>query len=474
MCNEFLDGCEIKSIKNSSDSDPCRSCRLNINHLLPLYGLDIVSLSEILPTNTIQQIKAKVSYTSNYHSSVLVHGICLDQSIQDSIVRYYYGSVPNNESQVNSVRNSHISTAILTTEIAFSLDKSFSPHSVLNLMPCYSAWEGFHLFYKKNGNRSRIISMNPFDFKTIKLDSYWLYGSTYRFNRYLESRSEPYIYTLEQHEKTLLDSFMNERSLGKSSVMRRDQYFSDSYRSIVDFLGIDTSKVNIFLFTNIHWDVGLSDNAALYPDVVSFAINTIQLLRSYHDVHIYLKPHPGEIFSNASLGGLSDIVKDHFNKLPDNLTIIEPEYKINTYDLFPYISKGVIFTGTLGLEMMLSGIPVISTGKTTHYGLGFAAEPLDEPSYLNLLLGNYSMPHYSSQYLELFAYFYFIRTGIPFEFVPQVYGKQFSGFTFSDLNSIATTQSPILNHICEYLMKPNDISPESWPSSFSIKSTASK
>ena len=146
--------------------------------------------------------------------------------------------------------------------------------------------------------------------------------------------------------------------------------------------------------------------------------------------------------------------------------MIKKIFKINTYDLFPYISKGVIFTGTLGLEMMLSGIPVISTGKTTHYRLGFAAEPHDENSYLNYLLGKTSMPNYSSQDLELFAYFYFIRVGIPFKFVAQVYGKQFSGFTFSDLNAIAYNQSPILDHICEYLIKPNDISPESWPSSF--------
>ena len=462
VCNEYLQGCEIKSIKNSHDSDPCRSCRLNLKHLLPLYGLDIVYLSEILPHKTIEQTEVKADYALQSNCSVDVHGISLDQSIKDSVVRYFYGAVPNNESQVKLVRRSHISTAILTTEIAYHLDQSFKPHSVLSTMPCYSAWEGLHLYFKMNGNRSHIISMNPFDFNTIKLDSYALYGSTDRFKRYLECRSSKH--SLNNNEMSLLDYFMEARSLGKSSVMQRDQYFADSNESVASILGIDISKTNIFVFTNIHWDVGLSDNGALYSDVVSFAINTIELLRDHPDVHVYLKPHPGEVYTNNSLGGISSIVKNHFSRLPANLTIIEPELKVNTYDLFPFISKGVIFTGTLGLEMMLSGIPVISTGKTAHYGLGLAAEPADECSYLNLLLGKDTMPIISRKHLELFAYFYFIRTGIPFDFVPQVYGKQFSGFTLSSLNSLLPSESPILDHICEYLINPNYTSPESWPS----------
>jgi len=83
------------------------------------------------------------------------------------------------------------------------------------------------------------------------------------------------------------------------------------------------------------------------------------------------------------------------------------------YDLFSYIDLGVIFNGTIGLEMMLSDIPVVSTGKTTYQGLGFSMEPETVEQYHAILLGNQQPPSVDKEQLELFAYFYFIKTLIP-------------------------------------------------------------
>ena len=70
------------------------------------------------------------------------------------------------------------------------------------------------------------------------------------------------------------------------------------------------------------------------------------------------------------------------------LSVIEPEWKINTYDIFSFIDLGIIFNGTLGLEMMLSGIPMVSTGRIFHIGLGFAMEPETVEYGKSILLGN--------------------------------------------------------------------------------------
>jgi hypothetical protein len=149
--------------------------------------------------------------------------------------------------------------------------------------------------------------------------------------------------------------------------------------------------------------------------------------------------------------------------LPSNITIIEPEWKIKTYDLFPYIDLGVIFTGTLGLEMMMSGIPVISTGATTHFGLGFAAEPESEVEYLALLLGNTKTPSYSKQELELFAYFYFIRSKIPWPRTHQAYNDNFRGFAFHSLDEILSGKNAYLDHLCNCIMNLDSTVAESWP-----------
>ena len=48
ICGQFLDGCEIKSVRNENDSDPCWECRFHENNVLPLFNLDVLRLSDII------------------------------------------------------------------------------------------------------------------------------------------------------------------------------------------------------------------------------------------------------------------------------------------------------------------------------------------------------------------------------------------------------------------------------------------
>lgn len=89
----------------------------------------------------------------------------------------------------------------------------------------------------------------------------------------------------------------------------------------------------------------------------------------------------------ASVKGVSDFINEKFPKLPANITIIFPEMKILTYDLFEHIDVGVVYNGTLGLEMLFAEIPVVSCGKPPYGGINLVSEPDTEESYLNLLLG---------------------------------------------------------------------------------------
>jgi hypothetical protein len=42
ICNGFLKGCEIKSFRNKDIKNPCSECKINIQNLLPLFGLDYI------------------------------------------------------------------------------------------------------------------------------------------------------------------------------------------------------------------------------------------------------------------------------------------------------------------------------------------------------------------------------------------------------------------------------------------------
>jgi len=296
----------------------------------------------------------------------------------------------------------------------------------------------------------------------VLLDSFDLYRSGKRFDKYLKSRRVP---KLDQIEREQLQGFIAKRISGNAALFSNFGYFDRSNKDVSKRLSIDRSKRNIFLFSNIYWDVGLSECTGLYQDVIAWVLGTIDLVKHEQGCHLFVKPHPAEVFdSSSSLKGISRIVKEKYPHLPENLTVIEPEWRINTYDLFPFINVGVIFNGTLGLEMMLAGIPVVSTGQTTHEGLGFALEPKTIEAYRRALVGESEPRELDREKLEMFAFFYFIRSLIPWRLTKQVYANaEFDGFMIESLDDLKPGQDPYLDHLCNCIFDPENTVIEAWP-----------
>jgi hypothetical protein len=462
VCGETLDGCEIKSVLNEDDPDPCWKCRFNAKNILPLYGLHTVSLAEVISPSEANKIHEEAERVIINEEVLDRYNVKLDQSVMDSVTRYYYGAISPNNMQIEKQKIAHASTALLTLEVAYRVDKQWSPNIVLNNMPCYSAWESFYKYYHGNGQRFRTISLTPFDFNKVTFNLLDLFKSDSRYKSFKESRGGIYLSGLESSE---LNKFLNTRFEGENEIFKKFKYFnkvgSQSIKSRLKFSG---EKRNIFLFSNIYWDIGLSENAQLYGDVLSWVLRTIELLADRPEVNLYIKPHPGEVYDSvSSLKGVSEIIHEKYPILPENTKIIEPEWKINTYDLFPLIDVGVIFTGTLGLEMMLENIQVISTGKTAHFGLGFASEPKNEAEYLELLLGQKASPVSNKKDLQLFSYFYFIRSKIPWTFTKKAYGDKFNGFTFNSATKLLPGVDPIIDHLCDCIMDLENTVVEAWP-----------
>ena len=452
VCDGHLDACEIKSIKNCNDLNPCFKCKFNIKNILPFFNFEIVTLNEIK-----KSIIKDTIFKSDYKSE-----IDLTQSIEDSVIRYYYGKLPFSNQQVEEVREKHKISALLMLEVASYIDKTWTPDIVLNGMYCYSTWEPFYKYYNINGNRFKSISITQYDFRKIIFNTFELYNSNIRYLRYLSARGNS---SLLDFEELILDEFIIKRFHGESDIFIHDNYYDKEKTNIKlnNFLNINKQTRNVFIFTNIYWDIGLSSCTALYDDVVSWVLDTIEMCIGDNSIHLYIKPHPGEVYdSSNSLKGISEIIKDKYPNLPNNITIIEPEFKINTYQLFQFIDLGIIFNGTIGLEMMLYGIPVVSTGKTTHYDLQLAYEPSTKIDYLEAIKGMKNIAKPDLHKVRMFAYFYFIRTLLPFDLTKQVYADDFKdGYTFKNLNDLEFGKNKNLDHLCSCILN-DEIVPEIW------------
>ena len=256
--------------------------------------------------------------------------------------------------------------------------------------------------------------------------------------------------------------FVNNRVSFKTDIFKDTNCFQNN-QDIIEKLSIDPNKRNIFLLSNIYWDVGLSEAGKLFGNVIEWVLETINLVKDNNKCHLYIKTHPGEKFgSSPSSKGIDDFIHEKYPVLPKNVTLILPEYKISPYQLFPHIDLGIIFNGTLGLEMLPHKISVVVTGLSPYGGIGLVHEPESLEEYKDILLGKGLPLEPSIDEVNLFAYFYFIKSLIPWTLTRQAYADNFKGFTFDSLDDIMPGKDKYLDHICNCILDPENTIIEGW------------
>jgi hypothetical protein len=98
VCDSFLKGCEIKSIRSINDKNVCFSCKFNQNKVYPFFKLPIMKLSKFYN----KKINLKVNnafkrYKNNsYNFQSEDEFFYLNSAIKDSVERYFYGNVKEN------------------------------------------------------------------------------------------------------------------------------------------------------------------------------------------------------------------------------------------------------------------------------------------------------------------------------------------------------------------------------------------
>lgn len=137
-------------------------------------------------------------------------------------------------------------------------------------------------------------------------------------------------------------------------------------------LGLDQRPV-VLLATNV-----LGDSLTLGRQVFSQSMQewierTVQYFAGREDVQLVIRVHPGEVLTHGI--SMVDVVSHVLPRLPEHIHLIRPEEKVNTYDLIAAADVGLVYTTTVGLEMAMSGVPVIVSGKTHYSNRGFTIDP---------------------------------------------------------------------------------------------------
>jgi hypothetical protein len=263
-------------------------------------------------------------------------------------------------------------------------------------------------------------------------------------------------FTDEQNAR--LEKFLNDRYKRNVSF---DMKRLMKYTGNIDFLrqkyGVSDSKPVWGIMSHINWDCVSDFSPMAYQTFDDWLLDTIREIVNIESVHWLVKIHPAEAWDNPS-SGVHRLINRHFPELPAHVQVIPAEEQINPAEFLQIVDGGVTVYGTLGLELALTGKPVIVAGEAHYAGKGFTYEGLTPKMYKQLLRDAQSLGPLGEEKLALarkYAYCYFIQRQIPFPVV-DVDHSQWWEFNYQRRHLLLEGKDPFTEFICKHILNGED------------------
>jgi len=137
-------------------------------------------------------------------------------------------------------------------------------------------------------------------------------------------------------------------------------------------LGLDERPL-VLLPTNVLGDSLTLGRQVFSRSMTEWIRKTIEYFLERPQMQLVIRVHPGEQLGWGP--SLYDLLMEIFPKLPENIHLLPANAAVNSYDLVNAADFGLVFTTTMGMEMAMSGLPVIVAGATHYRGKGFTYDP---------------------------------------------------------------------------------------------------
>lgn len=187
--------------------------------------------------------------------------------------------------------------------------------------------------------------------------------------------------------------------------------------SVRESLGLDSKPIAL-LATNVIGDSLTLDRQVFSKTMTEWFLRTVQYFMERPEINLVIRIHPGERFIKSP--SVLDVVQRELPKLPENIHIITANDEVNSYDLISIADVGLVYTTTLGMEMAMSGLPVIVSGQTHYRDRGFTIDPDSWVNYfksLGHILGNLESSRLTQAQINdawKYAYYFFYVFPRPF------------------------------------------------------------
>jgi len=186
----------------------------------------------------------------------------------------------------------------------------------------------------------------------------------------------------QQNQVRKLFTARQRASLWENFARRWQGVPSEGGTQVRQTLGLDHRPI-VLLATNVIGDSLTLGRQVFSDSMTEWLERTVRYFATRPDVQLVTRIHPGELITKGP--SVADVVHKTLPSLPENIHLVPADAKVNTYDIIEIADLGLVYTTTVGMEMAMSGVPVIVVGNTHYRNKGFTLDPENWEAYFELL-----------------------------------------------------------------------------------------
>ncbi len=379
----------------------------------------ILKYSRFLDPATLEKAK-QIAAGLIQSEAYVFQDIDLYPYIDASLVRFYK-TAPGfwqAEPDHSEFFRSYTENAVISVLLAEKVDHMLDPTYIFTSHGIYSTYGPFYKYFK---NRQKKVVV--YDFGHYKPGGFVLTQqglvSNWNDDGFLAAK-------MAQIEDTMAAEFagrlMGDRTKGLASDLKKMKVGKREDSLLEQIKGKIQGRNVYAMFTNVLWDASNTDSDHLFDNWSEWILETIAFFVKQPDKFLIIRAHPGEAEVMPARVGTKDIIERRFGHPADNFDnvfFIPNDADIKSYSLFEFLTMGLIYNGTIGLEMMYADIPVLMGGTAPYYHMPFSTQCAAKEDYFKAISQPGSilaLQQKHRQTLLKYIYFYFHINEIPLEF----------------------------------------------------------
>ncbi len=223
-------------------------------------------------------------------------------------------------------------------------------------------------------------------------------------------------------EELKIDNYLKSRVNHVNDVMIYNFGNFENREKTLRRFNINPKKPVFSLFTNVLWDAASAQKELVFANPIDWVYKTIQWFSQHPEKQLIIKIHPAEQVIGTKQP-FSKIIDKRFATIPDNIRIIKPHEKVNSWSIYNITDLGLVHTSTPGLELPLLGKPCVVVSDVYFRNKGFTIDVNNQSEYFSVL-ENFIPGEMNVNNLKLlskrYAYLIFERYSISFPFIKSI------------------------------------------------------